>query len=300
MPALAPLFLAAGQRVALVATARKISEAEVAAAVQVLTSWGLTVMLGESIGAASHQFAGSDELRRRDLQRQLDDPAIAAIFCARGGYGTARLVDELEFAGFAARPKWVVGFSDITVLHCHLLRLGYQSLHGPMPVVFGQAGGEAALASLHAALWGEPLTYEAAPHALNRVGTATGELVGGNLSLLHTLTGTVSQVSFAGRILFLEDLDEYLYHIDRMLLHLHRSGQLAGLAGLAVGHFSQMRDNAIPFGHTAYEIIDHYARHYDFPVGYHFPVGHEADNRALVVGRPTTLTVTAAGSSLAQ
>ena len=298
MPALAPPFLQPGQRVALVSTARKISPAEVEVAVQTLTGWGLEVVLGESIGAASHQFAGDDDLRRRDLQRQLDDPGIRAVLCARGGYGTARLVDALDFRQFAARPKWVAGFSDITVLNCHLLRLGYQSIHGVMPVLFGQAGGEAALASLRAALFGEPDAYEAAAHSLNRPGTAVGELVGGNLSLLHTLTGTPSQVSFAGRILFLEDLDEYLYHIDRMLLHLHRSGQLAGLAGLVVGHFSQMRDNTVPFGQEAYDIIESYARRYAFPVGYHFPIGHEADNRALVVGRPATLTVAAGGAVL--
>ena len=300
MPPIAPPFLAPGQRVALVATARKTSAAEVAAAAHTLTAWGLEVVLGESIGAASHQFAGDDDLRRRDLQRQLDDPAIRAVFCCRGGYGTARLVDELDFTGFSQYPKWVAGFSDITVLNCHLLQLGYQSLHSTMPVLFGQAGGAAALASLRAALFGEALAYAAAPHALNRPGTATGELVGGNLSLLHTLTGTRSQVSFAGRILFLEDLDEYLYHLDRMLLHLHRSGQLVGVAGLAVGYFSQMRDNAIPFGQTAPEIIDHYARRYDFPVGYCFPIGHEADNRALVVGRLATLVVGPGGSTLSQ
>jgi muramoyltetrapeptide carboxypeptidase len=298
MPAIAPPFLAPGQRVAVVATARKVSAAELDFTRQTLRGWGLEVVLGASIGAASHQFGGTDELRRRDLQQQLDDPSIRAIFCARGGYGTARLVDELDFRAFAEHPKWVAGFSDITVLNSHLLRLGYQSLHGVMPVLFGQAGGETALASLRAALFGEALTYKAAVHPLNRLGSATGELVGGNLSLLHTSTGTSSQASFAGRILFLEDLDEYLYHIDRMLLHLHRSGQLAGLAGLVVGHFSQMRDNAVPFGQTAYEIIDHYAQRYAFPVGYGFPVGHEADNRALVVGRAATLTVTETGSQL--
>lgn len=298
MPPLAPPFLEPGQRVALVSTARKIDAAEVSFAVQTLTAWGLTVELGESIGAASHQFAGGDALRRRDLQRQLDSPGIRAIFCARGGYGTARLVDELDFRQFAEAPKWVAGFSDITVLNCHLLRLGYQSIHGVMPVLFGQAGGEAALASLRAALFGESATYQARPYPLNRPGTATGELVGGNLSLLHTITGTTSQASFAGRILFLEDLDEYLYHIDRMLLHLHRSGQLAGLAGLVVGHFSQMRDNTVPFGQTAYEIINHYAERYAFPVGYGFAVGHEADNRALVVGRRATLRVGTPGSQL--
>jgi len=298
MPAIAPPFLHAGQRVAIVAPARKISTAEVDLARRTLQGWGLEVVLGESIDAAHHQFAGADDLRRRDVQRQLDDPSIRAILCARGGYGTARLVDELDFRHFADSPKWVAGFSDITVLHSHLLRLGYQSIHGVMPVLFGQAGGAAALASLRAALFGMPVDIEAPAHALNRPGTATGELVGGNLSLLHTLTGTASQASFAGRILFLEDLDEYLYHLDRMLLHLHRSGQLAGVAGLVVGHFSDMKDNAVPFGHSAYELIDHYAQRHGFPVGYGFPVGHEAANEALVVGRPYTLTVDAAGARL--
>jgi muramoyltetrapeptide carboxypeptidase len=298
MPAIAPPFLQPGQRVALVSTARKITPAEVAFAQQTLAGWGLEVVLGESIGAASHQFAGDDDLRRRDFQQQLDDPSIRAIFCARGGYGTARLVDTLNFSQFAEAPKWVAGFSDITVLNCHLLRLGYQSIHGVMPVLFGQEGGEAAVASLRAALLGEAATYSAPSHLLNRPGTAAGQLVGGNLSLLHTITGTSSQADFTGRILFLEDLDEYLYHIDRMLLHLHRSGQLAGLAGLVVGHFSQMRDNAVPFGQDAYEIINHYAQLYTFPVGYGFPVGHEPDNHALVVGRLATLVVDAAGSQL--
>jgi len=300
MPPIAPPFLEPGQRVAIVAPARKISTTEIEFARQTLQAWGLEVVLGESIDAAHHQFAGDDALRRRDLQCQLDDPSIRAILCARGGYGTARLLDELDFAQFVKNPKWVAGFSDITVLHSHLLRLGYQSIHSVMPVLFGQEDGAAALASLRAALFGEPLACQAPAHPLNRPGTATGELVGGNLSLLQTITGTASQASFAGRILFLEDLDEYLYHIDRMLLHLHRSGQLAGLAGLAVGHFSQMRDNAVPFGQTAYELIDHYAQRYNFPVGYNFPIGHEPTNEAVVVGRPATLAVTAAGSHLSQ
>ncbi|GAB3876202.1 LD-carboxypeptidase [Hymenobacter segetis] len=294
-----PPALHAGQRVAIVSPARKISAAELAPAIATLESWGLEVVLGESIAGDHHQFAGDDDLRRRDFQQQLDDPAIRAILCARGGYGTARIVDGLDFTAFAARPKWVAGFSDITVLNSHLLALGHGSIHGVMPVLFHQAGGELALETLRRALFGEAFQpIEAAPHALNRPGTATGALVGGNLSLLQTITGTASQASFAGRILFLEDLDEYLYHIDRMMLHLHRSGQLAGLAGLVVGHFSDMRDNTIPFGSTAWEIIDRYARMYDFPVGYGFPVGHEADNLALTVGQPVTLTVSEAGGRL--
>ena len=295
-----PPPLQQGQRVAIVAPARKVLPADLAPALQILAGWGLAATLGESIGAEAHQFAGDDELRRRDFQRQLDDPAIGAIFCARGGYGTARLVDGLDFTAFARHPKWVAGFSDVTVLNCHLLRRGFASLHGPVPVLFDQPGGAGALESLRRALFGEADAGLAAPpHLLNRPGTAAGELVGGNLSLLHTLTGTGSQVDFRGRILFLEDLDEYLYHIDRMLLHLHRSGQLAGLAGLVVGHFSQMRDNAVPFGSTAYEIIDLYARLHDFPVGYGFPIGHEAENRALVVGQTARLTVDTNGARLA-
>ncbi|GAB3859989.1 LD-carboxypeptidase [Hymenobacter terrigena] len=294
-----PSPLQAGQRVAIVSPARKISAAELAPAIATLESWGLEVTLGESIAGDHHQFAGPDDLRRRDFQQQLDDPGIRAILCARGGYGTARIVDGLDFTAFKTQPKWVAGFSDITVLNSHLLALGHASIHGVMPVLFHQAGGELALETLRRALFGEafqPITV--APHALNRPGTATGALVGGNLSLLQTITGTASQAGFAGRILFLEDLDEYLYHIDRMMLHLHRSGQLAGLAGLVVGHFSAMRDNAIPFGSTALEIIDRYARMYDFPVGYGFPVGHEADNLALTVGQTVTLTVDGAGARL--
>ena len=295
-----PAPLQAGQRVALVSPARKISAAELAPAIATLESWGLEVVLGASIAGDHHQFAGDDDLRRRDFQQQLDDPAIRAILCARGGYGTARIVDGLDLTRFAAAPKWVAGFSDVTVLNSHLLARGYASIHGVMPVLFHQAGGELALETLRRALFGESFQpIEVGPQPLNRPGTATGELVGGNLSLLQTITGTPSQASFAGRILFLEDLDEYLYHIDRMLLHLHRSGQLKGLAGLVVGHFSDMRDNAIPFGSAAWDIIDRYARLYDFPVAYGFPTGHEADNLALVVGQKVTLTVSAAGARLA-
>ena len=294
-----PPPLQAGQRVALVSPARKIAAAELAPAIATLESWGLDVVLGASIAGDHHQFAGDDDLRRRDFQQQLDDSGIRAVLCARGGYGTARIVDGLDLTGFAAAPKWVAGFSDVTVLNSHLLARGYASIHGVMPVLFHQEGGAQALETLRRALFGEAFQpIEVGPHPLNRPGTATGELVGGNLSLLQTITGTPSQASFAGRILFLEDLDEYLYHIDRMLLHLHRSGQLAGLAGLVVGHFSDMRDNAIPFGSAAWEIIDRYARMYDFPVAYGFPTGHEADNLALVVGQPATLTVHADGATL--
>ncbi|SES82980.1 S66 peptidase family protein [Hymenobacter actinosclerus] len=298
MPTIAPPPLRPHDQVAIVCPARAASHAELAAAVTTLESWGLRVRLGTSTNVAEHQFGGADEVRRQDLQQQLDDPEIRAVFCARGGYGTTRIIDGLDFTQFAQHPKWVAGFSDITTLNCHLLARGFQSIHGVMPLLFNQEGGTESLASLRRALFGEALAYEVPAHPLNRFGTATGELVGGNLSILQTLTGTASDVSTAGRILFLEDIDEYLYAIDRMLVHLDRTGKLAGLAGLLVGHFTNPQDNTIPFGRTPGEIIQHYAARYAFPVAHSFPVGHEPQNMALVVGQEVRLTVDEAGASL--
>lgn len=291
MPTLAPPPLRPADQVAIVCPARAASHPELAAAVATLEGWGLRVRLGASTNVAEHQFGGADEVRRRDLQQQLDDPEIRAIFCARGGYGTTRIIDGLDFTPFAQAPKWVAGFSDITTLNCHLLARGFQSIHGVMPLLFHQNGGAEALESLRRALFGEALAYEVPAHPLNRLGTATGELVGGNLSILQTLTGTASDTDTRGRILFLEDIDEYRYAIDRMLVHLDRTGKLAGLAGLVVGHFTNPQDNAIPFGLTPNEIIHHYAARYAFPVAHGFPVGHEPQNMALVVGQPVRLTV---------
>ncbi|MDF7812988.1 LD-carboxypeptidase [Hymenobacter sp. YC55] len=296
MPTTAPAPLRPGDQVAIVCPARKASHEELAAAVAVLESWGLRVVLGESTNVEYHQFGGNDEVRRRDVQQQLDNPDIRAILSARGGYGTTRIIDSLDFSRFAQQPKWVAGFSDITALNCHLLALGHQSIHGVMPLLFNQPGGEESLESLRRALFGEPAVYTTAPHPLNRPGTATGELVGGNLSLLQTLTGTASDVPTAGRILFIEDIDEYLYAIDRMMVHLDRTGKLRHLAGLLVGHFTNPQDNTVPYGQTPNEIIQHYASKYDFPVAYNFPVGHEAQNMALICGREARMTVNETGA----
>ena len=296
MPTTAPAPLRPGDQVAIVCPARKASHEELAAAVAVLESWGLRVVLGESTNVEHHQFGGDDELRRRDVQQQLDNPEIRAILSARGGYGTTRIIDSLDFSRFPQNPKWVAGFSDITALNCHLLALGHQSIHGVMPLLFNQPGGEESLESLRRALFGEPITYTVAPHQLNRLGTATGELIGGNLSLLQTLTGTASDVSTAGHILFIEDIDEYLYAIDRMMVHLDRTGKLRHLAGLLVGHFTNPQDNTVPYGQTPNEIIQHYANKYDFPVAHNFPVGHEAQNMALICGREARMTVNDSGA----
>ena len=293
-----PPALRPGDAVAIVCTARKASHAELAAAAALLESWGLRVVLGESTGAVHHQFGGDDDLRRRDFQRMLDRPDIRAILVARGGYGTTRIIDQIDFARFADNPKWVAGFSDITALNCHLLALGHESIHGVMPLLYDQVGGEAAVESLRRALFGEELAYAVPAHALNRPGTGAGELVGGNLSLLQTLTGTASDVPTAGRILFLEDVEEYLYSLDRMLVHLDRTGKLRDLAGLLVGHFTNSQDNLVPFGQTPAQIVATYAAKYDYPVAYGFPVGHEPRNLALIVGRRARLAVGAAGAQL--
>ncbi|SDX81634.1 S66 peptidase family protein [Hymenobacter psychrophilus] len=298
MSTLAPPPLRPADQVAIVCPARAASHTELAAAVATLEGWGLRVRLGASTNISQHQFGGADEVRQRDLQQQLDDPEIRAVFCARGGYGTTRIIDGLDFARFAEAPKWVAGFSDITTLNCHLLARGFQSIHGVMPLLFNQEGGAESLESLRRALFGEELAYGVPAHPLNRPGTATGELVGGNLSILQTLTGTASDTDTRGRILFLEDIDEYCYAIDRMLVHLDRTGKLAGLAGLVVGHFTNPQDNAIPFGLAPNEIIHHYAARYQFPVAHGFPVGHEPQNMALIVGQLVRLTVDEGGTRL--
>ncbi len=297
--ALIPPALRLGDTVALVAPARKITVEEVAPAVRLLESWGLRVRLGATIGAADHQFAGDDALRRADLQAALSDPTVRAVLCARGGYGTARLLDDLDLTAFRRAPKWVAGFSDPTGLLAHLWRHAQcPSLHATMPVLMAQPNHETADDSLRRLLFGEPLTYAAPPHPLNRPGVARGRLLGGNLTVLHTLLGTASDVDWNGAILFLEDLDEYLYHIDRMMGHLARTGRLSGLAGLIVGHFSLMRDNTVHFGHTAYDIIRHHVSAYDFPVAFGFPAGHEPLNTAFIHGAETVLTVDGAGLAL--
>ena len=279
-----PPALKAGDTVALLATARKIESAEIETAVQTLQSWGLNVTIGKTIGLGENQFAGSDDERLADLQQQLDDPNVKAIICARGGYGTLRLVDNIDFRKFMKKPKWICGFSDITVLHNHLLQVyNVASLHCTMPLNFDKNTPES-LESMKNALMGKRLNYKFEPHALNRDGLARGVMCGGNLSLLYALSNSVSDVDTTDKILFIEDIDEYLYHVDRMMWQLKRAGKLENLAGLVVGHFSGMKDNQIPYGHNAYEIIADAVSEYDFPVFFGFPAGHEADNRAVVIG----------------
>ncbi len=260
-------------------------------AVKLLQSWGLEVVLGETVDASYHQFAGDDDLRARDLQRFIDDDSIKAIIAARGGYGTVRMIDKVDFSRFAQNPKWLVGFSDITVLHTHLYtNYGAQTIHGQMPVNIPDASARS-LDTLRKALFGEQLNYQIAPHALNRTGETSGVLVGGNLSLLIAVSSSVSDLDYTGKILFIEDVSEYLYAIDRMMRCLKRAGKLKNLAGLIVGAFTDAKDNDIPFGQTVTEIIMDVVKEYDYPVCFDFPAGHIPNNCSLVFGKPLHLSV---------
>lgn len=291
-----PLFLKPGDRVAIAAPARKISQQELAPAVKLLQSWGLEVVIPEHLFDEENQFAGSDDTRAALMQHLLDAPDIRAIFCARGGYGTVRIIDRLDFSNFAESPKWLVGYSDITVLHSHIHRhLGIETLHATMPINISDKElrhPSPAVETMRRQLFGESLEYACPAHKFNRTGKATGLLVGGNLSMLYSLCGSESDIDTAGKILFIEDLDEYLYHIDRMMMNLKRCGHLTHLAGLVVGQMSDMHDNSIPFGHTAEEIVRDAVAEYGYPVCFNFPAGHNGtENRALKLGHSTTLMV---------
>jgi muramoyltetrapeptide carboxypeptidase len=259
--------------------------------IDLLESWGLTVVIGKSIGLEENQLAGNDEQRAADLQEQLDNPNIKAIWCARGGYGTVRVVDLVDFTQFKKSPKWLVGFSDVTVLHNHLNTMGYKSIHGIMPISLAKASKEA-IESLRLSLFGQPLQYAIDPHPMNRLGKASGELVGGNLSILYSLLGSPSAIDCKDKILYIEDLDEYLYHIDRMMMNLKRNGCLESLKGIIVGSMTDMKDNDIPWGKNALEIIQDVTKQYSIPVIFNFPAGHIHDNRALILGNNVTIEVT--------
>jgi len=292
-----PQSLQQGDLVAIVTTARKIDRADIQKAIELLESWGLNVAIGKTIGKADHQFGGTDADRITDFQEAVNNDAIKAIWCARGGYGTVRIIDALDFSKFLANPKWVVGFSDVTALHSHLHNLGIHTVHGLMPITVESSTSEA-IASLKNCLFGNSIKHETPCESQNKYGEGKGELVGGNLSMLYSLLGSSSAIKTDGKILFIEDLDEYLYHIDRMMIALKRNGYFKNLKGLIVGGMTQMHDNSIPFGKTAEEIILDTIKEYDFPISFDFPAGHVDDNRALVLGSEVELDVNEKGTRL--
>lgn len=285
-----PPFLSKGDTVGILSTARKISAKELKPAIKVLEGWGLKVLLGENIYQKKNQFAGSAPKRASDLQAFIDNPQVKAIFCARGGYGTVQLLEYVNFFKLIEKPTWLVGYSDVTVLHNKLATMGFESLHATMPINFSSNTKES-LESLRKALFGETLRLKCSGHSFNRKGKVTGHITGGNLSMLYSQCGSDTALETKGAILFLEDLDEYLYHIDRMMYNLARNGYFKNLAGVIVGGMTDMNDNSVPFGETAEEIIKRHLKPYDFPVAFGFPAGHLNDNRTLIFGRKATLQV---------
>jgi len=292
-----PPYLTKGDTVGIIATARKIEKEPLDPAINLLKSWGLHVVVGKTIGLDNHQLAGADWQRATDLQQMMDNPSIKAIWCAKGGYGTVRIVDRLDFTKFRQKPKWFIGFSDATVLHSHINNLDIATIHGIVCISVRRATPEA-IESLRKALFGGKLNYTLPPHEFNKAGTARGELIGGNLSVLYSIMGSRSEADYKDKIIFIEDLDEYLYHIDRMMMNLDRNDYFKNVKGIIIGGMSKMRDNDIPWGHTALEIIRDITKRYDIPICFNFPAGHIQDNRALVFGKQITLDVTKTGTNI--
>ena len=289
-----PELLKKGDKIGIVATARKISIEELSASIKLFVSWDLVPIIGKSIGAEENQFAGSDKERAKDLQSFLDNKEIKAVFCARGGYGTVRIIDTLDFSLFIENPKWIIGYSDPSVLLSHIyFNYNIETIHGIMPInIETDDFFSNAVISLKKILFEGENKNVYKKYIMNREGEAEGELIGGNLSVLYSLLGSNSFGDTKDKILFIEDLDEYIYHIDRMMQALKRAGKLKYLKGLIVGGMTDMHDNFIQFGKTSNRIIMDAVQDYNFPVAFNIPIGHiKEKNQAYVIGRKTKLVV---------
>lgn len=291
MSVIIPKNLVEGDLIQIVSTARFVDHGFIRLGIKKLTEYGFRVELGKNLFKQQAQFAGSDSERLEDINDAIRNPDCRAILCARGGYGSVRIIDGIDMETLAKDPKWIAGYSDVTVILNHIYnRVNLAGLHSTMPIDFHKNSPES-LETLVGALSGNAPSYTASSHALNRAGTAEGEMIGGNLSILYSMLGSSTQLNTVGKILFIEDLDEYLYHIDRMMMALKRSGMLKNLAGLIIGGMTNMNDNKIPFGKTADEIIREHVADYDFPVCFNFPSGHRDDNRTWIHGKKIRLTV---------
>lgn len=281
-----------GDRIRIVAPAGKVQKEKVLPGIELLKDLGYDVLIGKHVFEEHFQYAGTDQQRVADLQEAINDQQTKAIICARGGYGTVRLIEKSDFSLLLKNPKWLVGFSDITILHAVLNKLRLASIHGAMPGFFLENKKPTrSFLSLMEMLTSGKSEIEISPNEMNCEGSCSGELVGGNLSLLYSLQGTPWQIETSGKILLIEDLTEYLYHLDRMMQNLRLTGQLKNLAGMVVGGFTEMKDNESPFGKSAYEIILAVAQEYHFPVCFDFPVGHIPKNLSLMLGAQYHLEV---------
>ena len=297
-----PAYLKAGDTVAIVAPSGilKNREREINQADSLLKSWGLNVIVGKHVFSKADHFAGTDEERCQDLQNVMDNPKVSAIWCARGGYGTVRILDKLDYTKFRENPKWVIGYSDITALHNQLHNQGFESLHALMCVSLTKDITEVqeSVDTFKAALFGNPTSYILEGSQYNKEGEVSGQLVGGNLTILHTMLGSKTSLDTKGKILFIEEIGEYKYHIDRMLQSMKRAGYFDNLKGLIVGDMSKLRKNTTLWGASIEELILDALEDYDFPIAFNMPAGHEDDNRALVLGREVELKVGKQKSSL--
>ncbi|HPI53856.1 MAG TPA: LD-carboxypeptidase [Chitinophagaceae bacterium] len=281
-----PVYLKPGDTIGITCPAGALSLETIQPMLDQLTAWGFQLKIGATVGTNFQKYSAPDEIRAADLQQMLDDPNVDAILFGRGGYGVVRIIDQIDFARFIQHPKWLLGYSDITCFHSHIhTQFQIATMHAHM------SGGylpndkdEASTQSIYDCLLGKPIEYSVVGHAMNRVGTASGQLIGGNLALLSDLIGTPSDIDTAGKILMIEDIGEYKYNIDRMLWQLKRSGKLNHLAGLIVGGFTDTMDNEVPFGMTEYEIVWEKVKEFNYPVCFDFPVGHQARNLALKFG----------------
>lgn len=294
-----PAFLSQGDTVCILAPGRKLDSKSVKASEVIIQSWGLNVVLGHNLLSNKHSYlSGTDAERLTDFQKALDDSSIKIIICARGGYGTTRILDQLNFSTFLKSPKWICGFSDITALHLKLQALNTQSIHSTMPVQLTKPEFADSVESLRKLLFGATTPLTAKSSTNNRTGVTEGKLVGGNLSLLTDSLGTSNEIQTDNKILVIEEIGEYTYRLDRMLVHLKRAGKLKNLAGLVVGHMTDIKESELPFGESVEQIIRNHTSEFEYPIGFNFPTGHEHPNLPWIEGATGRLSVTANTSTL--
>lgn len=281
-----PAYLQKGDKVAIVAPAKKVAAEEILPAKKILQQWGLQIIEGQNLYEQDNYFAGTDQQRLADLQCAFDAPEIKAILCARGGYGTTRILEQLNWQKFKRYPKWIVGFSDLTALQTHAITENCASIHGPMAFNFAKMQNTEAIAHLKNILFGQLAAINIPQNPFNKSSEAEGIIIGGNLSILTNVIGTASDIKYDQRILLIEEIEEYYYRIDRMMIQLKRAGKLDHLSALVVGQFTNMMDNQIPYGKNAYQIIKETVADYDYPVFFDASFGHIKDNYAFPQGVP--------------
>ena len=296
-----PSHLKPGDTIGIVCPSGYIPLEKVQICIQTLEKWGYKVKLGTTVGAKKDSFSGTDQQRAEDLQTMFDDASVKAILCARGGYGASRIINTIHFQAFNKQPKWVIGFSDITVLHAAILQQNCMSIHGPMAAAFAKGeAGEPYIQSLKQVLEGQQTSYTIPAHSMNTLGNAKAEMVGGNLCILAHLIGSKNALDTNEKILFIEDVGEYHYNIDRLMIQCKNAGLFENLAGLVIGGFTDLKDPSSDFGASANEIIKEHIVGYTYPICFDFPISHSLPNFAIKQGQVYSLAVSAQEVSLTE